>query len=67
MDLTNVVMNELRVIGTMGGPMSEAIRALQCGAVDVVSLMSRRKSLNDGPELLRAAQQPGVMKVIVDI
>ncbi len=66
-DLTQVVMNELRVIGTMGGPIGEAIRALQRGSVDVVSLMTRRKSLNDGPELLKAAQQPGIMKVIVDI
>ena len=37
------------------------------GDVDVVSLISRRMSLDDGPAILRAAAQPEVIKVLVEI
>lgn len=66
-DLTPVVMNEIRVIGSRGGPINEAIGVIEREIVDVVSLISRRKSLSDGPALLQAAAQPGIMKIIVDI
>jgi hypothetical protein len=37
------------------------------GAVDVVSLIGKRMTLNDGPAVLKTAAQPGMLKVLVDI
>jgi threonine dehydrogenase-like Zn-dependent dehydrogenase len=66
-DLTSVVMKQINVIGSAGGPIGEALGAIQREEVEVLSLISRRMSLNDGPAILQAAQQPGTFKVLVDI
>jgi threonine dehydrogenase-like Zn-dependent dehydrogenase len=66
-DLTGLVMKEITVIGSRSGPVAEAVATIARGDVDVVSLISRRMSLNDGPALLAAAAQPGVVEVIVEI
>ena len=34
---------------------------------DVVSLIGKRMTLNDGPAVLNAAAQPGMLKVLVDV
>ncbi|MCI0629600.1 MAG: alcohol dehydrogenase catalytic domain-containing protein [Phycisphaerales bacterium] len=65
-DLQAVLLNEIEVIGSFCGPIAEAVAMLSRREVDVVSLISKRMSLNDGPALLRAATQPGVIKVLVD-
>ena len=59
-------MNELTVLGSRFGPVAQAISMLAQGEVDVVSLIGKRMSLADGPALLTAASQPGVLKVLVD-
>ncbi len=64
--LTPVVVNELTVLGSGFGPMTEAVSMLAQGAVDVVSLISKRMSLASGPAIVQAAGQPGVIKVLVD-
>ncbi|MCZ6834801.1 MAG: alcohol dehydrogenase catalytic domain-containing protein [Planctomycetota bacterium] len=66
-DLTRVVMNQITVIGSAGGSIGEALGAIQREEIDVVSLISRRMSLNDGQAILQAAQQPGTFRVLVDI
>jgi threonine dehydrogenase-like Zn-dependent dehydrogenase len=65
--LAQIVINEIDLLGSRCGPMSEAVMALARGEVDVISLISRRMKLSDGPKILRAAAEPGVLKVLVTI
>lgn len=65
-DLTDVVMNEIVVHGSRSGPISEAIGMIEREEIDVVSLIGRRMSLNDGPTLISAASQTGMLRVLVD-
>ena len=64
--LTPVVVNELTVLGSGFGPVTEAVSMLAQGEVDVISLISKRMSLDSGPAILQAARQPGIIKVLVD-
>ncbi len=64
--LTSVVVNELTVLGSGFGPVTEAISMLAQGQVEVVSLISKRVSLASGTAILQAASQPGIIKVLVD-
>lgn len=64
-DLTPVVLNEIEIIGSHDGPVSEAIAMLERREIDVVSLITRRMKLDEGAAILRAAFQPGVVKVLV--
>jgi threonine dehydrogenase-like Zn-dependent dehydrogenase len=66
-DLSPVVRKELTVLGSRAGPIAEALTMLQHGAVDVVSLIGKRTTLNDGPGIVHTAAQPGMLKVLVDI
>lgn len=66
-DLTPIVINELEVIGSRCGPIAEAVSMLARREIDVVSLLSKRMSLSDGPAILKAAAKPGVIKVVVDV
>ena len=66
-DLTTVVMKELSLLGSRSGPIGEAVSMLARGEIDVVSLIGKRMSLNDGPAILQAASRPGMLKVLVDI
>jgi alcohol dehydrogenase len=65
-DLSPIVLNEIELIGSFAGPIGEALAVLQRREVDVVSLISKRMALADGPAILKAARQPGVVKVLVD-
>lgn len=66
-DLTRVVIDEVRVIGTRCGPFPAALRLLTMGLVDVESLIERRFSLDDGLSALDAAAQPGALKVLFEM
>lgn len=65
-DLSPLVLNEIEMIGSFCGPMAEALTVLARRQVDVVSLISRRMSLNDGAAILKAASAPGAIKSLVD-
>jgi len=65
-DLSPIVINELNVLGSRCGPFAEAVDVLSREAVDVVSLISRRMKLSDGPGVLEQAQKPGVLKVLLE-
>lgn len=62
-----IVINEVTLLGSRCGPMNEALLALARAEVDVVSLISKRMKLSDGPAILEAAARPGVLKVLVTI
>jgi threonine dehydrogenase-like Zn-dependent dehydrogenase len=66
-DLTPIALNEIEMIGSHTGPLSEALTLLSRAEVDVVSLISKRMNLSDGAALIRTAAQPGVIKVLVDV
>lgn len=66
--LDSVVLNELSIMGSSScdGSMIVALNMLLRREVDVVSLISRRMKLSDGPAILKTAAQPGMTKVLVE-
>lgn len=66
LDLSPIVINELNVMGSRCGPFAEALDWLSREAVDVVSLISRRMLLSDGPALLEQADKRGSIKVLLE-
>jgi len=66
-DLAPVVDGELELIGARGGVITDGVAALSEGSVDVLSLISKRMRLADGPAILEAAADPDQIAVIVDI
>ena len=65
-NLAPLVINEIQLIGSRCGPFPEALSLLASEAVDVVSLISRRVKLSNAAEAMRIAQQPDVVKVLID-
>jgi threonine dehydrogenase-like Zn-dependent dehydrogenase len=65
-DLSPLVVNEINLVGSRCGPFPEALDALSAEKVDVLSLISRRMKLNDGPELLKTAARSDVIKVLLE-
>lgn len=65
-DLTRVVVDEVRVIGSRCGPFDAALRLLEDGLVDVETLIDARYNLSDGVAALEHAGQKGVLKVLID-
>jgi len=66
LDLSSLVVNEIRVIGSRCGPFPPALRALETGSIDVTSLISKRLPLRESAEALRLAGQPGQLKVLIE-
>ena len=66
-DYAPIVMKEITLIGSRSGPIREALSTIDSGAVDVVSLIGKRMTLDDGPVILQTAAQPGMLKVLVDV
>ena len=66
LDLSPIVVDEIRVVGSRCGPFPPALRALETGSVDVGSLISDRVGLDDAVEGLRRASQPGALKVLIE-
>lgn len=60
------VIDEITLVGSRCGPFDRALTALEQGTVDVRPLISERLSLSDGTRALERAQQPGVLKVLID-
>lgn len=65
-DLSPIVRNEIELVGSLIGPMSEALLMLGRNEVDVVSLISRRMKLADGPAIFNTANRAGVLSVLVE-
>ncbi|MFQ5586381.1 MAG: alcohol dehydrogenase catalytic domain-containing protein [Thermodesulfobacteriota bacterium] len=64
-DLNQVVINEISIIGSRCGPFPPAIDALENGSVDVRPLISTTFPLEEGLDALSHASQKGVLKVIL--
>jgi len=65
-DLSPVVVNELRVIGSRCGDVARAVDALAKGRVDPRFLIAARYPLARADEALHRAAQRGVLKVLVE-
>ncbi|MAG92800.1 MAG: hypothetical protein CMJ48_03520 [Planctomycetaceae bacterium] len=65
--LTQIVIDEIMLVGSRCGPFDKALAALERRDVDVASLISRRFSLQGGLRALEAAKHPGVLKVLIDV
>ena len=66
-DLTRVVVDEIRVIGSRCGPFPAALRLLASRRVDVQSLIAARYPLDEALTAFEHAARPGMLKVLLDI
>jgi threonine dehydrogenase-like Zn-dependent dehydrogenase len=66
-DMSRVVVDEIRVIGSRCGPFDAALRLLAAGLIDVESLIDGRYPLDDAVQAIEHASQRGVLKVLLDI
>ncbi len=64
-DLSRLVVDEVRVVGSRCGPFGAALRLLAHGLVDVTSLIHAEMSLDETLAAYELAAQPGVLKVLV--
>jgi threonine dehydrogenase-like Zn-dependent dehydrogenase len=66
-DLTQIAVAEINVVGSRCGPFDAALRLLEAGLVDVESLIEAHYPLEDALEAFGRAAQHGVLKVLLDI
>ncbi len=66
-NLSEMVVDEITLVGSRCGPFAPALRLLAGKLVDVESLVSSEFALNDGITALEGAAAKGVMKVLVRI
>jgi threonine dehydrogenase-like Zn-dependent dehydrogenase len=66
-DLGLVAQHELTILGSRGGQLNDAVRMLERGEVDVVSLISKRLGFDDAEKALRAAREPDAISVLVSM
>jgi threonine dehydrogenase-like Zn-dependent dehydrogenase len=65
LNLAQIVVNEITVLGSRCGNFAPALRALEAGSVDVCPLISARVPLRAGVDALQLAATPGVLKVLL--
>jgi threonine dehydrogenase-like Zn-dependent dehydrogenase len=65
-DLTRVVVDEIRVVGSRCGSFAAALRLLEAKLVDVLSLIEARYPVDSALEAFTFAQQQGVLKVLLE-
>jgi threonine dehydrogenase-like Zn-dependent dehydrogenase len=66
-DLTQIVVDEVRVIGSRCGPLAPALRLLAQGLVSVEALIQARYSLDQGEQALKQAATKGILKVVIEM
>ncbi len=66
-DMTQVAVREIRLVGSRCGPFEAALRLLEAGVVDVESLIDARYGLDDGVAAMAHAAQPGALKVLLEM
>src|SRR5579859_4567034 len=67
LNLSPIVVDEIRIQGSRCGPFPPALRALSRGSIDVKSLISATYSLNDGLQAFEKAAENGVLKVLLKV
>lgn len=64
-DLTRLVVDEIRVIGSRCGPFGTALNLLKNGLVDVEALIEAEYSLTEADLALEHAARPGALKILL--
>jgi threonine dehydrogenase-like Zn-dependent dehydrogenase len=65
-DLSMIVVDEIRLIGSRCGPFGAALRLLSSKQVDVTSLISDRFPFDEALTAFQKARENGVLKVLLD-
>ncbi|MCA0452873.1 MAG: alcohol dehydrogenase catalytic domain-containing protein [Chloroflexi bacterium] len=65
-DMTQVAVREIRVIGSRCGPFDAALRLLERDLIDVNSLIDGRYPFDEAVTAMHTAAQPGAMKYLLD-
>lgn len=66
-DMSALVVDEITVIGSRCGPFAKALATLAAGEVEVLPLIHGRYPLGEALQAFAHAQQPGTLKVLLDI
>lgn len=66
LNLSALVVDEVRLIGSRCGPFPPALRLLAAGLIDPTPLIDGRYALADGLAAFAAAAHPGALKVLID-
>ena len=66
-DLTRVVVNEIRLVGSRCGPFRPALRLLELGLIDVESMIDARYPLEEGVAALEHAAKRGTLKILLEV
>ena len=66
-DVSRIVVDEIRLVGSRCGTFPEAIAALRDGTVDVAPLVDSRFPLADGAEAFERAAERGTLKVLLGV
>lgn len=64
-NLTQVVVNEITLVGSRCGPFDKALQLLDRGLIDTQSLIEEVFSLEDYDEAFDRARQPGTLKLML--
>ncbi|MDE2663008.1 MAG: alcohol dehydrogenase catalytic domain-containing protein [Gemmatimonadota bacterium] len=64
-DISSVVVDEIRLLGSRCGPFKDALAALERGDFEVRDLIDGRLPLSAAPEAFSRAAEPGVAKVLL--
>jgi len=67
LDMTPLVVDELRLVGSRCGPFDAALRLLEEQRIEVESLIDARYPLTGGVEAFAHSRRPGVVKVLLEI
>ena len=66
-DLSPIVIHEITVIGSRCGNLHQTVEVLGKHQIDVLSLITRRYRFTDALDAFRAAEQPGVIKILMEM
>lgn len=66
-DMSRIVVDEIRLVGSRCGPFSKALQLLTDKAVQVTPLIEDRYPLARGLDALEHAARPGANKILVDV
>ena len=65
-DITKIVVDEIRLIGSRCGPYDKALALLEAGKVDPQALIDAVYPLSEGLSGIAQSQEPGILKVLLD-
>lgn len=65
-DMTRVMVDEIRIVGSRCGPFDAALRLLASGLIDTKSLIDARYDFNQAVQAMDHATQKGILKVLLD-